>query len=298
MTTEQSYDGEIEAISERIRQQEQADQQAATDKSTGEQTADTGKTEGTEGTTAAKTEGEGSTAVPAPADQGDVRGALRASRRAERQARDRATQLEAELVEARKRIPTPADEGVTDDELAELETDMPIVAKALRETRAIKAAIPKAPAPAPAGQPEFVAPVQPDHVQEVIDDIPALLQMQNDPDQSAFRIAVKHDEMLRALPAWKEKPMAERLAEAVRRAQADLGTSSAAAPAPQPPASPAPAATTRREPAAAVKEAPRALSTLSDIPGGAAPTTDTPGLKQFMAMKSDEEIMEALRLHG
>lgn len=302
MSTEQSYDGEIEAISERIRQQEAADQQAATDKAQSEQTAATSTTAaGTEGKTEATTEGEGSTAAPAPAaataDQGDVRGALRASRRAERQARERAAQLEAELEAAKKLIPAPADEGVSDAELAELEADMPLVAKALKETRALKAALPKAPAPAPApADPEFVPLVQADHVQEAIDDIPDLLAMQTNPDQTEFLLAVQTDALLKQHPKWADKPLTDRLAECARRVKAELGTA-APAPAPQPPA-PAPAGTTtRREPAAAVKEAPRAISTLSDIPGGTATTTDTPGLKQFMKM-SDEEIMEALRVHG
>lgn len=305
MTTEQSYDGEIEAISERIRQQEAADQQAATDKAQSEQTATTGKTEGaegkTEGTPAGTTEGEGSAAAPAPApaaaEQGDVRGALRASRRAERQARDRATQLEAELEAAKKLIPATADEGVSDAELAELDADMPLVAKALRETRALKATLPKAAAPAAApADPEFIPPTQAAHVQDAIDDIPDLLEMQNDPDQSAFLLAVKTDDLLKQHPKWADKPLADRLAECARRVKAELGPA-APAPAPQPPAAPAPAATTRREPAAAVKEAPRALSTLSDIPGGAAPTSDTPGLKQFMTM-SDDEIMKQLERFG
>jgi hypothetical protein len=301
MTTEQVYDGDIADIAEKIRQQEIADQQAATTTSTSEQTADSGKTESTEGTT----EGQGTaspeggtaateTTTATTEQHGDVRGALRASRRAERQARERAAQLEAELEETRKRIPAPADEGVTDAELAELEADMPIVAKALKETRALKASLPKAPAPAPQAQTDFVPPVQPAHVQDAIDDIPELLQMQNDPDQSAFKLAVQTDALLRELPKWADKPLAERLAECARRVNAELGTS---APAPQPPAPPAPT-TQRRVPAAAVAEAPRVHpTTLSDIAGGAAPTTVVPGVKQFMSM-SDEDIMDALQRHG
>lgn len=306
MTTQQAFDGDIEDVAEKIRLQEQADQQAATSTSTSEQTAGTTTTEGATGTTEgtkqgeATTEGEGSTtaAAPAPASTeqgGDVRGALRASRRAERQARDEAARLKAELEETRKQIPAPKDDGVTDAELAELEADMPIVAKALRETRALKASLPKAPAPAPAADPEFTPPVQPPHVQDAIDDIPDLLAMQNDPDQSAFLLAVQTDALLKQHPKWADKPLPERLAECARRVKAELGPA-APAPAPQPPASPAPA---RRSPAAAVDKAPVVPpTTLSDIAGGAAPTTETaPGVKQFMSM-SDEDILAALARHG
>jgi hypothetical protein len=306
MSTQQDYGGEIADVVEKIRLQEEADQQAATTTSTSEQTAGTGTTESTEGTTEGQgtTPTEGSTAAAAPApgttDQhGDVRGALRASRRAERQSRERAERLEAELEETRKRIPAIADEGVSDAELAELEADMPVVAKALREVRAAKAATPPAPAPAPQAQPEFIPPVQAAHVQDVIDDIPALLEMQNDPDQSRFDLAVQTDALLKKHPAWHDKPLGERLAECARRVNADLGTAAPAAPAPAPqsPAA-APAPATRRSPAAAVAQAPVVHpTTLSDIAGGAAPTTATPGLKQFMNM-SNEDIMRELERHG
>jgi hypothetical protein len=304
MTTEQDYGGDMADVVEKIRLQEIADQQAATDKAQSEQTTTT-TTESTEGKTEGTTEGDGSTTAAAPAaadQQGDVRGALRASRRAERQARDEAARLKAELEEARKQIPAPKDDGVTDAELAELEADMPLVAKALKETRALKASLPKAAAPAPApAEPEFIPPTQPTHVQDAIDDIPDLLSMQSDPDQSAFNLAVQTDALLRTHPKWADKPLAERLAECARRVKAELGPAAApaaSAPAPQPPAAAPAPASTRRDPAAAVAKAEKVPpSTLSDIAGGAAPTTDIPGLKQFMNM-SDEDIKEQLRIHG
>lgn len=303
MTTQQEYEGDLADVVEKIRLQEEADQQAATTTSTSEQAASTTATENTEATTEGQgtTSTEGSTAATdataatTTEQHGDVRGALRASRRAERQARERVDRLEAELEETRKRLPATADEGVSDAELAELDADMPIVAKALREVRAAKAATPPAPAPTPSAQPEFNPPVQTPSVQDAIDDIPDLLQMQNDPDQSAFKLAVQTDALLQKHPKWADKPMAERLAECARRVKADLGT---AAPAPQPPAAAPAPATTRRAPAAAVAEAPRAQpTTLSDIGGGAATATVVPGVKQFMTM-SDEDIMDALQRHG
>ena len=298
--TPQENDDDFEAVIEKIRQHELAEQQAATqeastsEQQTKEATEDAGKD--------AQTEGEGAQAAEAPAapveKQGDVRNALRASRRAERQAREETARLKAELEETRKQIPAPKDDGVPDAELAELEADMPLVAKALKETRALKASLPKASAPAaPAknDEPEFIPPVQPAHVQDAIDEIPDLLDMQSNPDQSAFNLAVQTDALLRASPKWADKPMTERLAECARRVKAELGTG-APAPAPQPPAPPAPA---RRTAAAAVAEAPRAKpSTLSDIAGGAAPTTEgAPSLEQIMAM-SPEDMERALARFG
>lgn len=305
MTTQHDLGADIESVVESILKQEEAEQQAATTASTSEQQAAPAATD-TQGQ--GTTEGEGAAAeaaaAPAPAaakdDHGDVRGALRAARRSERQARERAAQLEAELEEARKRIPAAADTSVTDAELAELETDMPTVAKALKEVRARTAAAANAPAPAPTptAQPDFTPPAQPPEVQDLIDDIPDLLVMQHDPDQAAFKLAVQTDALLREHPKWADKPLAERLAECARRVKAELGAP-AASPAPQPPApQPAPAPTARRAPAAAVADAPVAKpTTLSDIAGGAAPTTESPGLSQFLKM-SNEDIMAALERHG
>jgi len=309
MTTQQDYgDDDFAKVIEHIRQHEatEAEQQAAADKPQSEQPAE-GATQGTQEATTAKTEGEGGTTAEAPAPapaaekQGDVRAALRASRRAEQRAREEAARLKAELEETRKQIPTPKDESLTDEEIAELEKDMPVVAKALRETRAIKAALPKAtPAPAPADS-DFVPPTQPPAVQDAIDEIPDLLDMQNDPDQTAFNLAVQTDALLKNHPKWADKPLTERLAECARRVKAELGESAPAAPTPpqKPAAAPAPATTARRDPAEVVAKAPRAQpSTLSDIAGGAAPTTEgAPSLEQIMNM-SEEDMHAALARFG
>ncbi len=302
---QEDFDAEDSAVLAQLMADDAKDgQQAATSTSTSEQaaggataSADTNAPAATTTTdTAAAPAAATPTAAPAPeaaSDHGDVRGALRASRRAERQARSEAERLKAENEELRAKVPQVND-GVTDAELAELDTDMPIVAKAVREVRAAKAAAP-APAPAVPAQAEFVPPTQPAQVQDVIDDIPALLAMQNNPDQSAFKLAVKTDEFLQSHPKWADKPLAERLAECARRVQVELGTS---APPPQPPApAPAPVAQTttqRRDPAQAIASAPAPKpNTLSDIHGGAASTTESPGVAQFMNM-SDDEIMAAL----
>jgi hypothetical protein len=307
-TTQQDYgDDDFAKVIEEIRQHELAEQQAAENPPQSEQQAQTPPTDGTQEATPAKTEGEGGTSAeasaPAPAaeKQGDVRAALRASRRAEQRAREEAARLKAELEETRKQIPTPKDESLTDEEIAELEKDMPVVAKALRETRAIKAALPKAaPAPAPADS-DFVPPTQPPAVQDAIDEIPDLLDMQNDPDQTAFNLAVQTDALLKNHPKWADKPLTERLAECARRVKAELGESAPAAPTPpqKPAAAPAPATTARRDPAEVVAKAPRAQpSTLSDIAGGAAPTTEgAPSLEQIMNM-SEEDMHAALARFG
>lgn len=234
-------------------------------------------------------------AAPAPQPQGDPRAALRAARRSERTAREEADRLRQENAELRAKVPAQVDPNtITDAELHELEQDMPVVAKAIKEVRALRPA--EAPAPARAARQEFDPVPQPAEVQDVIDENPALLAWQNDPNQAAWKLAAQHDAVLRSSPAWTDKPMGERLAEATRRTQADLGHAAAApAPAPSPSAAPAPApATQRRDPAHAIKTAPRANpSTLSDIPSGSADTHAPPGLAQFMTM-SDDEITDSL----
>lgn len=305
MTTQQEYPDDFAEVIETIRQHELAEQQAAESASNPPSEQPKPTTTETEGKTEAKTEGEGSTAVEAPAvadKQGDPRAALRHARRSERQARDEASRLKAELEEARKQIPAPKDDGVTDAELAELEADAPLYAKALKEIRALKAQLPKAAAPAAAkdDEPDFIPPVQQPHIQDAIDDIPDLLAMQNDPDQSAFDLAVQTDALLKKHPKWTDKPLAERLAECARRVKAELGEPAAAAPTPpqKPAAAPAPA-TPRRDPAAAAAKAEKVPpSTLSDIAGGAAPTTESaPSVEQIMKM-SDEDMLLALERFG
>ena len=223
-------------------------------------------------------------AVPAvdPAQQGgDPRAALRASRHAERQARLRAETAErrvAELEASNQPAPAQAPDELTDEQLAELEQDMPAVATVYRHSRATAARIAAVtPAAPPAPEPEFIAPLQSPDVQDAVDAVPALQAWQSNPDQSRWLLAVKHDEMLRLMPAWKDKPLADRLAEASRRVHADLGA--------------APVLPARRDPAHVIANAPLAQPLgVGDFRGGAAPGTQT---KDYRGM-SDEALMASL----
>jgi hypothetical protein len=292
-TTHMDYTASFAAELEKLRDSEQAatttDQQADAPGQTSEQNADA-KTAVDEGA------GDGTAAAAATteAQQGDVRGALRASRRSERQARSEAERLKAENEELRKQIPAAKDESITDEELAELAQDMPIVARALKAIRTAAPATTAAPAPAAEQEvPEFIPPAQTPEVQDLIDDIPDLLAMQNDPDQRAFQFAIQQDLVLRSSPKWQSKPLAERLAECARRVKAELADDTPQTPA----AAPEPAPTAQRRAAAAVvKEAPRAQpTTLSDLSaGGSAPTKPQSDLASFMKM-SNEDILNALR---
>lgn len=220
--------------------------------------------------------------APAPEPQGDVRAALRAARRGEHRAREEAERLRRENEELLKRVAaTPNPDELSDEEIAQLEQDAPVMGKAARLIK--KAAAAAAPAPAPA-QPEFVPPQFTPEIQEVIDGVPDLLTWQYQQDQSLFQAAVQQDTYLRTLPAWKDKPMAERFAEVVRRVKADSGA-------------PSPAPTPRTDPAAAIAAAPRTTpSTLSDIAGGGgAPQTQASNLERFAKMSEDQILADLAR---
>jgi hypothetical protein len=238
-------------------------------------------------------------AQPIEAPQGDPRAALRASRRAERQARERAEQLAAELAELRKQVPqqqVPASvDGITDQELAEMEQDFPAQAKLVRANRELQKQLQQVVAsqaqqPAQAAQPEFMPPALPPDLQEVVDDIPALLAWQCNPDQTAFEMAKATDAALMVHPVWKDKPVAERFAEVTRRVQAELG----AAPAPQPSQQQQPAATPAQVLASVPRQAP---STLSDI-GAGGTGVENPLTLDRMARMSDEDILAELARLG
>jgi hypothetical protein len=196
------------------------------DKPTGQQPGSTASTtEGTGGTPASDAnEGE--------AHKGNVNAALRAARRAERRALSEADRLREENERLRKQVPeTPAataTDDLSDEELAEIETDFPKIGKLARAVKNLAKAAPAAtsaaaPAPSTTDEPEFVPRQLPPELQDVVDGIPDLLGWQNDPDQTAFEMAVAADALLARHPTWKTKPLADRLAEVTRRVQADLG---------------------------------------------------------------------------
>ena len=234
-------------------------------------------------------------AQPTEAPQGDPRAALRASRRAERQARERAAQLEAELETLRKQVPRqPATnpDDLTDAELAELEQDFPAMAKAARlaRTAAAATAAQQPTAHAPTQQPEFLPPVLPPELQDVVDGIPDLLTWQCDPDQTRFNMAKAMDGALLSHPKWKDAPPDARLAEVARRVNVELG----AAPAPQPsPSQQQPAATAAQVIASVPRQTP---NTLSDIGAGGAGDENPLTLERMEKMSEDDLLAALARL--
>lgn len=230
-------------------------------------------------TSQAEAQPEAAAAPEAPT--GDLRAALRASRRAERKAREDKERLEREIADLRagKAAPKPESDDLTDEELAELEQDMPLMAKAVKSMRKVAAVA--APAPAEPAKDEWTPPLQPAEVQDAVDTVPELLAWQNDQDQRNFSLAVAADAMLRNLPAWANKPLAERLAEATHRVKVELAA-----------ASPAPSQQTkRRDPAEVIANAPAEQPNgIGDFRGGAAPNKVTPNY----ARMTDEQIMASL----
>jgi hypothetical protein len=242
--------------------------------------------------TAAAGNADATAAPAAPAPQGDTRAALRASRHAERRLRDENQRLADENAALKKANPA-VDTRITDEELEQLEQDFPLQAKIVRNQRVLEERLAQqATAPAEATQdfePLYYDPV----IQVVIDEVPLLLDWQNDATkQDHFLKAIDYDKSLNLDPDWKDRPAVERFAEAARRAE------SALAPAPKPTpsaatnaATAAPAAT-RLDPKAVIDGAPvDGPKGISDFRGGApASTTATPNY----AGKTDEEIMASL----
>lgn len=162
--------------------------------------------------------------------KGDVRQALRAARRGEQKARDRAERAERELEELRKKQPAqlPADEDdLSDEDIEALATDFPAVGRLAKKVKTLQAQLKEQPAPqqqaTQAADPEFEPPTLPDNVQGVVDDIPELLEWQNAPDQVGWSMAVAEDAKLKVHPKWKDRPLSDRLAEVARRVAAELG---------------------------------------------------------------------------
>lgn len=257
---------------------------------------DTSKT--TAATTATDTTGDATTTATTTATEPEPkadRSALRAARRSERRALETAARLEREIDELKAKVPAATTVAPDDEVMTALEADFPAVAKALKATTtqlaAVQAELAEARKTAPRQQAEddFTPPALPENVQDAVDDIPELLTWQTTKEgQAKWALAVQADNLLRASPKWKDKPMAERLAEATRRVKAELDEP-AADPSPKPKTKP------RTDPAAAVKEAKRdAPVTLSDLRGGVA-TEHTQRLSRAdMESMDDDALLSAL----
>jgi hypothetical protein len=229
--------------------------------------------------------------------------------------RARANALESKLAEMTaeiERLKTGKEseestEVLTDEELAALEDEGPVFAKLAKTIRMQQEQLAKlietTTAVTQATQQDEKARVA-DTVQSAIDTNESLAKWQSatedDPDGAArWAHALEVDQTLRGLPAWKEKPMAERFAEVQRRVQMDFGDEITTQPDRQksgPTPNPKSAATNSK------KGSPDgAPETLSDMPGGTAPddavnldALDSSQLAKQMEKMSWEQIQMLL----
>lgn len=171
-------------------------------------------------------------AAPAVVEEqpkGNVSAALRASRHAERQARQRADQLAAEVETLRKQVPPAPMPGVLDPKTRDdLSTYVPDALALMEQKDAEIARLRAAQAPTPAPAKEFTPFVLSDSALELVDSIPELSEWHStEAMQPQFLAAQAADLFLQKSPLWKDKPAAERFKEAVRIVKSDFGTSSA-----------------------------------------------------------------------
>lgn len=231
-------------------------------------------------------------AAPAPEPAAHhVHAALRIARQNEQRLRDEVERLKTAAPAAAE---APAVKRPDDQALKDLQDFDPeaaaYVAELERKNRELAARAAAAPPAAPA-QPEFTPPVFPAETQMVIDTVPELLAMQMNPDQTAFKVAVKQDAILEMLPAWKGRPEAERYAEAARRA-AELVSGSSTTPAPTPPQPGAQPTEAERQ--RAIELANKAGSgvpmTIGDLQGGSNPANELPDFSKM----NDEDVLASL----
>lgn len=217
---------------------------------------------------------------------GDVRAALRASRRAEDRTRRENERLrqENEDLKAGKVAPPPG--GVDPELLQDIEADFPQVAGAFKALTKQVEELSKAQAkPAPHVDPEFIPPALPAELQAVVDEIPDLLDWQLNPDQTNFELAKQADGMLERSPKWMNATKAARFAEVVRLVKEQ--TEPAATSIKQTPAKPATAAEAAAVIAAAANTTPVGIG---DLRGSATPTKTEPDFTRM----TDDQIMAAL----
>ena len=137
------------------------------------------------------------------------------------------------------------------------------------------------PEPVAKAEPDFEPPSLPPELQDVVDQIPDLLDWQHNPDQTLFEMAKAEDRKLLLHPKWKDVGEGKRLEEVVRRVKADIAPEQAPAPAETKP---------RVNVKDAIDKAPRVKpNTLSDIGGGGDTPTAGSNLGRFSQM-SDADI--------
>ncbi|MCH8180255.1 MAG: hypothetical protein IIA02_10795 [Proteobacteria bacterium] len=235
-------------------------------------------------------------------NDGNVKAALRAARRSERRALQESDRLKRELDELKASIPAGAAgaDGELDEALAQ---DFPQIAAALKKrdqliaqlNERVKAA--DQAAASSTASAEFVPPLQPPEVQDVIDEVPLLLDMQHNPDQTGWKLAIGYDAVLLNSPKWANRTPSERFAEAARLAHAELnpGTSTAQSTTDAAPTAAQQAEAARQKAAQAAAAAGRRTpETLSDF-GGAASESQGSNLARFSKMSDADIEAELLR---
>lgn len=251
----------------------------------------TATTAATETATTPNTETPQPAAEQPGAKKGDPRAALRAARHETRIARRRAEQLEAQVRELQQQAPPKSDETDVAAVLSVLEADHPEVAAVVKplvekvndllQTKLDTAQTKRVETPA------FAPEVLPDDLQDVIDSTEGLEQLEtwrvSADMQEHWQAAKAADRLLLNLPRWKQASEAERLAEVIRRVNADMAAA-------QVPATKQP--DPKEQARARIEAAPKAgIETLSDLRGGeTSSTTTTPDYTRM----SDEEIIASL----
>lgn len=284
-----SFDSEEQAILSQIKADEDGEMQPADETPAVEApAAEPAKVEpaATEAPAPAAAEAKPAEEAPAPEqNQGDVRAALRAARRAEARTRAELDKLRQENEQLRKAAPAAqGDQEFTPEELESMKTDFPLqykiaikqqeLAKQIAETRAAT--------PQPATSTEFQPIEFSTNVQELVDQVPDLLTWQHDEaSQDKLKRAIAYDAALEKDPDWMGKPVLERFAEAVARTKRAFG----AAPAPVVPATP------RTDPAAAIAAlTPNGPKSISDFGGGQPASAPTLNYSRM----TDEEVLASL----
>ena len=232
-------------------------------------------------------------AAPAPAEApkpaGDLRAALRAARHAERQANERLARTQQELDDLRKAAPAAAPVDVDAETLRDLEQYAPKAAEAMKalkeENERLRTTQKTAPAPAA----EFLPEVLPPDIQDVVDEVPELLEWQNsEAHQKQWRAAKAADVFLSTTEEWANQPktpevLAQRFAAAVEEVK--RRSNAAPSPAPKPQA-------TLQDAQRVIAAAPVAATpvTAGGMRGGSTPENTFPDFNRM----TDEQIINSL----
>jgi hypothetical protein len=167
-----------------------------------------------------------------------------------------------------------AADPISDDELQEIEADIPVVGKLAKAYRQLSQQLETVKQQVQAPQQAATQATEAARIQELIDQRPLLAQWQARGGM-AWQSAVALDAKLQADPAWVGKSEAERFAQVERLIADDFGIQMPSQqPAPQATTAAPAAATTAARAAAPVEPAPAALPTLTDLAGRGVASAD------------------------